>query len=206
MASYISTGFQASHLGKAIQEVNAMLDAREKEDKNQKERHFPYPEELTSGIREIIRFIVQHNLVDCLVTSAGGVEEDLIKCLAPSYLGDFRMDGKDLRSKGLNRAGNILIPNDNYCKFEDWLTPILDECLKEQNDNGVSWTPSKLCRRMGERINNEESILYWAARNHIPVFCPALTDGSLGDMLYFHSVKHSQGVRLDIVEVIFSLR
>ncbi|CAJ0605747.1 unnamed protein product [Cylicocyclus nassatus] len=216
MASYLSTGFQASHLGKAIQEVNAMLDAREKVDEKQKERHFPYPKErlippctiflgytsnlVTSGIREIIRFIVQHNLVDCLVTSAGGVEEDLIKCLAPSYLGDFCMDGKDLRSKGLNRAGNILIPNDNYCKFEDWLTPILDECLKEQNDNGVSWTPSKLCRRMGERINNEESILYWASRNHIPVFCPALTDGSLGDMLYFHSVKHSQGVRLDIVE------
>src|SRR2546430_16488474 len=27
--------------------------------------------------------------VDCIVTSAGGVEEDIIKCLSPTYIGDF---------------------------------------------------------------------------------------------------------------------
>lgn len=36
-------------------------------------------------------------------------------------------------------------------------------------------------------------------QNNIPVFSPALTDGSLGDMLYFHSYK-SPGLILDIVE------
>lgn len=148
----------------------------------------------------MIRFIVEHDFVDCIVTSAGGVEEDLIKCLLPSYLGDFNMNGAKLRSRGLNRAGNILIPNDNYCAFEDWLSPILDSCLKEQEENDVNWTPSKLIRRLGEKINNKNSILYWAACNNIPVFCPALTDGSLGDMLYFHSVKNLPGIRLDIVE------
>lgn len=80
----------------------------------------------------MLRFVVQHDLVDCIVTSAGGVEEDLIKCLRPSYLGEFTMDGTKLRSNGMNRAGNVLIPNDNYCVFEDWLNPILDECLDEQ--------------------------------------------------------------------------
>lgn len=34
-------------------------------------------------------------------------------------------------------------------------------------------------------------------QNKIPVFCPALTDGSLGDMLYFHSYKES-GFIVDI--------
>ena len=33
--------------------------------------------------------------VDVLVTTAGGIEEDFIKCLAPSYLGDFKMKGKE---------------------------------------------------------------------------------------------------------------
>lgn len=36
-------------------------------------------------------------------------------------------------------------------------------------------------------------------QNNIPVFSPALTDGSLGDMLYFHSYKNP-GLVLDIVE------
>lgn len=30
-------------------------------------------------------------------------------------------------------SGNLLVPNDNYCKFEDWIIPIFDEMLKEQN-------------------------------------------------------------------------
>lgn len=36
-------------------------------------------------------------------------------------------------------------------------------------------------------------------QNNIPVFSPALTDGSLGDMIYFHSYKNP-GLILDIVE------
>ena len=59
------------------------------------------------------------------MTSAGGVEEDFIKCLAPTYLGDFKLKGVELRAKGVNRLGNLLIPNANYCLFEDWISPIL---------------------------------------------------------------------------------
>lgn len=52
--------------------------------------------------------------------------------------------------------------------------------------------------RLGEKINNEESIHYWAWKNKIPVFSPALTDGSLGDMMYFHSFRNP-GLVVDIV-------
>ncbi|CAD6196967.1 unnamed protein product [Caenorhabditis auriculariae] len=216
LASYKSTGFQASNLSLAIEQVNKMLEEREKQLEDSEDAFFPYPEGrrkractiflgytsnlVTSGLREVLRFIVQHDLVDCVVTSAGGVEEDLIKCLKESYLGAFNMDGKTLRSNGMNRAGNVLIPNDNYCAFEDWLNPILDECLAEQESGDVSWTPSKLIHRLGDRINDESSILYWAAKHRIPVFCPALTDGSLGDMLYFHSIRSPASLRIDIVE------
>lgn len=63
---------------------------------------------------------------------------------------------------------------------------------------GTLWTPSKVIARLGEEINNEESIYYWAAKNKIPVFCPALTDGSLGDMMFFHSFK-KPGLVIDIL-------
>ena len=80
---------------------------------------------ISSGIRETIKFLVKNKLVDAIVTSAGGVEEDFIKCLAPTYLGDFKLKGIDLRAKGVNRLGNLLIPNENYCLFEDWISPLL---------------------------------------------------------------------------------
>ena len=102
------------------------------------------------------------------------------------------------------------MPNNNYCAFEDWIMPILEcmlsEQLASQNDPKIPpeeklvWTPSAMIARLGKEINNESSILYWAWKNDIPVFSPALTDGSLGDMLYFHSYKASpQRLILDIV-------
>ena len=78
-----------------------------------------------------VMFVFQ---VDCLVCTAGGIEEDLMKCLAPSYLGSFSLQGKELRKKGINRIGNLLVPNDNYVKFEEWINPIWDEMLEEQKN------------------------------------------------------------------------
>lgn len=133
------------------------------------------------------------------MSTAGGIEEDLIKCLGPTGLGSFQADDASLRKRGLNRIGNLLVPNENYCKFEDWIIPILDKAVKKQKEESFTWSPSKLIKLFGERINNEDSVLYWAAKHDIPVFCPALTDGSIGDMLFFHSYKNP-GLVVDIVQ------
>ena len=149
---------------------------------------------------------MQHGHVSAIVTTAGGVEEDLIKCRAPTYLGSVAADGAALRAQGMNRIGDLVVPNSNYCRFEDWVVPILDAMLREQEDGKATdaplhWTPSKVIRRLGKEIDDEASVYYWAYKNDIPVFCPALTDGSLGDMLYFHTFKSSpQQLRIDIVE------
>ena len=121
---------------------------------------------ISCGMREYIRFLVQHKMVssgfwsarsscrvafstsssnfkvDCLVCTAGGIEEDFIKCLAPTLSGDFNLSGSQLRTEGINRIGNLLVPNDNYCKFEDWITPIFDKMVSSglffQSFSGIS--------------------------------------------------------------------
>lgn len=55
---------------------------------------------ISSGLREIICFLAKHKLVDCIVTTAGGIEEDFIKCLGSTVLGDFAMEGAGLRKRG----------------------------------------------------------------------------------------------------------
>ncbi|KAJ3355370.1 Deoxyhypusine synthase [Allomyces javanicus] len=219
---YKSIGFQGTSLGRAMEIVDKMrnwsladepIKPDEEEDlKDPKARKqvkckifLGYTSNLvSSGLREVIRYLAEHNMIDVIVTTAGGVEEDIIKCLGETYLGDFHLKGKDLRSKGLNRIGNLLVPNDNYCKFEDWVIPVLDECLAEQQKTGQPWTPSRLIDRLGERINDPRSIYYWCHKNKIPVYCPAITDGSLGDMIYFHSFR-SPGLIVDLVADIRSI-
>nr|XP_027200418.1 homospermidine synthase 2-like [Dermatophagoides pteronyssinus] len=156
---------------------------------------------VTSGLRECFVFLAKHRLVDCIVTTAGGIEEDFIRCFGNFIVGDFhKVRGDDLRSIGWNRTGNIYVPNDNYVKFERWILPIFDEMLELQESQNVNWTPSKIIRLLGEKIENEESLYYWCAKNDIPVFCPALTDGSLGDCLFFHYKSRERRLRIDIVE------
>ncbi|KAH7916092.1 DHS-like NAD/FAD-binding domain-containing protein [Hygrophoropsis aurantiaca] len=222
LKSYERIGFQANSLGKAIDIVNRMRKWRLSDEPISPDESEDYlsPDVrvqtrcniflgytsnlISSGLREIILYLVKHKHVAAIVTTAGGIEEDFIKCLGKTYLADFNMDGADLRRKGLNRIGNLIVPNDNYCKFEDWLIPILDTMLEEQKATGEVWSPSSFIRRLGKEINNEESVYYWAYKNDIPVFCPALTDGSLGDMIYFHSFR-SPGLVVDIVQDIRAL-
>ncbi|KAJ3476148.1 hypothetical protein NLI96_g11366 [Meripilus lineatus] len=222
LESYTRIGFQANSLGKAIDIVNKMRKWRLSDEPIPEDESEEYLSEevraqircniflgytsnlISSGLREIILYLVKHKHVKAIVTTAGGIEEDFIKCLGKTYLADFNLDGADLRKRGMNRIGNLIVPNDNYCKFEDWLTPILDQMLAEQKETGQVWSPSTIIRRLGKEINNEESVYYWAYKNDIPVFCPALTDGSLGDMIYFHSFKNP-GLIIDIVSDIRAL-
>lgn len=41
-------------------------------------------------------------MIDCLVTTAGGIEEDFVKCLGGTYIGEggFEEDGAGLRKRG----------------------------------------------------------------------------------------------------------
>ncbi|KAI3742096.1 hypothetical protein L1987_59776 [Smallanthus sonchifolius] len=126
---------------------------------------------ISSGVTDIIWYLVQHRMVDVIVTEAGGIEQDIIKCLADTYRGDVSLPGAALRSKGLNRIGNLLGPDDNYHELEDWIMPLLDQMFKEQNTH-----------------------------NDIPVFCTDLTVGSFGKLLYFHSLSNPglHGVHVDV--------
>ena len=144
---------------------------------------------ISSGLREQIKFLAQHKMIDAVVTTAGGVEEDVIKCIGgDTFLGKFNVNGSKLRTHGLNRVGNLLIPNSNYAHFEDFMQPIFDSL----SDSQVAITPSELVDLLGKSVNSEDCIYHWCHKNSIPVFCPAITDGSIGDMMFFYNYKRTR--------------
>jgi deoxyhypusine synthase len=189
-----TTGFQATNLGKAIKIIKKMRE----------ERCIIYlgytSNMVTSGLRDIFRYLAQHKLVDVIVTTGGGIEEDFIKCYNPFLIGRFDADGKQLRASGINRTGNIFVPNDRYVSFEEFFMPILEEVSKGDKVYSIS----EIINKMGNKINNEESIYYWCYKNNIPVFCPTFTDGSMGDMIWFFKHKNP-GLKIDITDDIKNL-
>jgi deoxyhypusine synthase len=193
VGSYSNSGFQASNLGKAIEITNKMID-------NKAFIFLGYTSNMvSSGNREIIKYLVKNNKVNVLVTTTGGIEEDIIKCLGNFVLGDFRADGKKLRDEGINRIGNIFVANNRYVQFEEFLQPIIEELYNSQKSTGKIANALDIIWKLGEKINNEESIYYWAWKNKIPVYCPCITDGAIGDNIYFFKLNHEE-FRLEVSE------
>ena len=199
--SFKSSGFQASNLALAINITKKMV-------KNKAFIFLGYTSNMaSSGNRDIIRYLVKHKKVNVCVTTCGGIEEDIIKCLGKFYLGDFRADGKTLRKKGINRIGNIFVPNNRYVEFEEFLQPLLEEIYQEKKNKikdknqkiNPTITPSELIWKLGEKMNNEKSICYWAWKNKIRIFCPAIGDGAIGDNIYFFKHKRKDFI-VDIAE------
>src|SRR3989344_5510364 len=196
--SYSSTGAQASNFGKAIEIINAMI-------KENAFVFFGYTSSMvSSGLRDIFRWLVKHKKINIIVTTAGGVEEDIIKCLGDFYLGDFRASGAELRKKGINRIGNIYAANNRYIEFEEFFQPLLKELYDEQKQTGKIISASEIVWKLGEKINDEKSICYWAWKNKIKIYCPAITDGALGDNIYFFKFKRKDFV-IDISDDIVEL-
>ena len=52
---------------------------------------------------------------------------------------------------------------------------------------------------LGREINNKESIYFWCHKNNIPVFCPAIIDGSMGDMVYFYKYQNDN-FKIDVAD------
>jgi deoxyhypusine synthase len=144
---------------------------------------------VATGTRGVLRELVKRKLADVVITTCGTIDHDLARCWRDYYRGSFVMNDSKLHEQGLNRLGNVLVPNDSYGviiekKIQGLLSDLYNEGKRELS-------ASELVREIGSRICNETSILYWAAKNGIPVFVPGITDGAVGYQTWLFSQDHA---------------
>jgi deoxyhypusine synthase len=151
---------------------------------------------VTSGLRGFFAQVIEKKMADIIVTTIGGIEEDIMKAVGEKFLvGSFQADDVELHEKGINRVGNIFVSNESYMKFEDSINPMLAKLYEKK----PRWAPSEMFREFGLMLEDEDSILFQAAKNNVPVFCPAITDGAFGFHLYLFQQKHSDFM-VDVVQ------
>lgn len=194
--AYGSVGLQASELHKAVGVINEM--------RREKATVFLAftSNMVSSGLRECFAQLCKEKKIDCIVTGVGSVEEDLMKSWGSFQLGSFNADDAQLNKQGINRIGNIFVKNDNYVKLEAFLKKFFAQELKKSN--GKALVPSIMFAEIGKQISDENSFLYWASRNNIPVFCPAPTDGAFGLQAFFFKQDHKEfeiGVAEDLLNL-----
>lgn len=200
--AYTRTGFQATNLGHAIELCQKMR-------KEKVTIFFGFTSNvISSGLRDMVRYLCEHKMIDVVVTTTGGIEEDIAKVHAPFLMGSFEANGSELREMGINRTGNLFIPNERYIWLEKFMQPVLKEMAENQQATGKIISTRGFVDAIGKAVGKEKnaksSYLYWCVKNKIPVFCPAITDGALGDHVYFFKQKYKDfqiDVANDVVEM-----
>ena len=143
---------------------------------------------VATGTRGVFRELVKRGLVDVLITTCGTLDHDLARCWRDYYRGSFVMNDSKLHEEGINRLGNVLVPNDSYGTIiEQKIQTLLQELYTEGKRE---LSASQLSREIGIRCCNETSILYWAAKHGIPVYVPGITDGAVGYQTWLFSQDH----------------
>jgi deoxyhypusine synthase len=141
---------------------------------------------IATGARGVIRELVRRDLVDLIITTCGTLDHDIARSYRDYYHGSFALDDVELHRKGVNRLGNVLVPNESYGgiieeKMQAWLPE-----LAEQQQR---WGTRELCTALGEHLD-DSSILSWATRNDIPVYVPGITDGAVGSQIWMYAQTH----------------
>ncbi|MDP3918599.1 MAG: deoxyhypusine synthase family protein [Nanoarchaeota archaeon] len=159
--------------------------------------YFTYTSNMvTSGLRGFFAQLVKLGMADVIVTTVGGIEEDIMKAHGEKFIiGNFKTNDVALNQEGINRVGNLFINNESYGKFEDILLPILDQLYEKQK----RWAVSDMMKEIGLMLDDEDSILYQCAKKNVPIFCPAITDGSFGFHLFMFQEKHPDFI-VDVVQ------
>ncbi len=150
---------------------------------------------MATGVRGVLRQLVEKKLVDVVITTCGTADHDLARVWQPYYHGEFEMDDVALHRLGVNRLGNVLVPNESYgIVLEKRLQPMLQDLW----DSGRrSLSTKELLWEFGRRTGSKESFLWWAWKNRIPVYVPAPFDGSVGYQLWSFWQDH-RDFRIDL--------
>ncbi len=181
VAYYSSLGFQASHLSQAAEVVKRMQ-------KDKATIFLSFTSNMvSSGLREIIAQLCEHRLVDCIITSTGSIEEDVMKCSAPFSLGSFNANDEEVKKNCMNRIGNIFVRDEQYVAFEKFHLAFMERMYKKHSKKMAM---NKYVRELGLEVNDKNSFLYWCSRNNIRVIVPGPMDGAIGDHFYFFNKQN----------------
>jgi len=176
-------GFTAGKLATGVTIMESMINTKNCV------KFLSFPADIVAtGTRGAIKELVKRKLVNVIITTCGTLDHDVARCWKDYYKGSFVMNDSKLHREGLNRLGNVLVPNDSYGMIiEQKIQGLLQELYKEGKRE---FSTSELAWEIGLRCCNETSILYWAAKNRIPVYVPGITDGAVGYQLWFFSQDH----------------
>ena len=149
-----------------------------------------------AGMGELICTLIDHNLVDVIVSTGANIIHDLVDSVADvgHFIGSSNVDDDELFNLRINRIYDTFLPEDNYKLAEEKLLEIVHQLFDSKD---VEIIPSDFLFEVGKKVNNK-SILSIASANNIPIFVPAFTDSEFALNLIKYSIREGYKFKFDI--------
>ena len=182
------TGFQGKNLGRVADVFHKMVEAPDLT------IFFGYAGSLsTTGQWKIVNWLIENRYIDVLVPTGANISEDIVEAMGFSYWqGNPSEDDGRLFAEGINRYYDVYGTEPDYLE----MTELLGEFIMTL-DKSRTYSSREFLKRCGQWLDkkNINSIVATAARNEVPVFCPAIADSPYGDAAL---IAESKGHHLTI--------
>src|SRR3989449_7171412 len=130
---------------------------------------------IPGGMRRVVRDLIAFHAIDVLVSTGANLSHDLYESLGGRhYMAHHHIDDPTLRSRRIDRVYDTYADDVMFTKADEFGEKF-SESLEPKG-----YSSREFFQLMGQRINDEYGILATAAREHFPIFCPALADSSIG--------------------------
>ncbi|MEN8194370.1 MAG: deoxyhypusine synthase [Bacteroidota bacterium] len=146
----------------------------------------------SAGLKKVVFDLVSNNMVDAIVsTGAIMVDQDFFEALGfKHYIGSPFVDDNEMRELHIDRIYDTFIDEDQLRICDDTTAKIFDNLEpRPYSSRELLWHFGKyLDENDGPKV--DDSVIYAAYKNNVPIFVPAFSDCSAGFGIVMHQHKN----------------
>ncbi len=146
----------------------------------------------SAGLKKVVFDLIENNMVDAIVsTGAIMVDQDFFEALGfKHYIGTPFSDDNELRDLHIDRIYDTYIDEDELRICDDTTAEIFDSLdPRPYSSRELLWEFGKyLENNGGPKV--DDSVIYAAYKNNVPIFVPAFSDCSAGFGIVMHQHKN----------------
>ncbi len=148
----------------------------------------------SAGLKKVVFDLIENNMVDAIVsTGAIMVDQDFFEALGfKHYIGTPFSDDNELRELNIDRIYDTYIDEDELRICDETTEKIFDSLEpRPYSSRELLWEFGKyLDNNGGPKV--EDSVIYSAYKNNVPIFVPAFSDCSAGFGIVMHQHKNPE--------------
>lgn len=153
-----------------------------------------------AGMKAVVSYLIRNHLIDCLVSTGANLFHDSHEALGYfHYQGSPNVNDTMLKDFDIDRIYDVFASEKEFQQTDQ----VVGKFAKEKFA-GRNITTREFFFHWGKYLANrskiENSIVISAAENHVPVYCPAIGDSSIGIGIAGEKYKENFDFQFDVIK------